>query len=308
VNGIASTPYNVAVGGTQFDDVANSDTYWSVTGDPTTLQSAISYIPEIVWNESSNDVFSTSLWAGSGGVSTIHAKPNWQAASGVPNDGKRDLPDISLAAAGHTGYALCFEGSCSDPNFISISPVGGTSASSPSAAGIMALILQQMGGKPQGLANYVFYKLAATPSIYHDITKGDNKVPDTNGQFTVGYSAGPGYDLATGLGSFDANALVTKWAAASATAGSTTTLALGNGQATTVVHGTPIKFKAKVTCNLRVQVRRPATSLVSVRPHSLPRVPAALRPSLHRTYLEALTESALVTAATVNIIPALPTR
>jgi hypothetical protein len=112
----------------------------------------------------------------------------------------------------------------------------------------MALALQQLGGKPQGLANYEFYKLAATPGIYHDITKGDNKVPDTNGQFTVGYSAGPGYDLATGLGSFDANALVTNWPTASATAGSTTTLALRNGQATTVVHGTPITFKAKVTC------------------------------------------------------------
>ncbi len=251
VNGIGSTPYNVAVGGTQFDDVANNDAYWTVNADPTTLQSAISYIPEIVWNESSADPFSASsvaLWAGGGGVSTIYAKPNWQSATGVPNDGKRDLPDISLAAAGHTGYALCFESSCSDPEFIGLDTVGGTSASSPSVAGIMALVLQKAGGQPQGLANYVFYKLAATSGVYHDIIKGDNKVPDTNGEFTVGYSAGPGYDLATGLGSFDANALVNNWAAASATAGSTTTLALGNGQATTVVHGTPITFKTAVSC------------------------------------------------------------
>jgi hypothetical protein len=249
VNGIASTPYNVAVGGTQFDDVGQDDTYWTVNADPTTLQSVLSYIPEIVWNESSNDPNLTSLWAGSGGVSTIYSKPNWQSATGVPNDGKRDLPDISLAAAGHTGYALCFESSCSDPEFLGIFPVGGTSASSPSVAGIMALILQKMGGQPQGLANYVFYKLASKAGVYHDIIKGDNKVPDTNGQFTVGYSAGPGYDLATGLGSFDANALVTNWGSAAATAGSTTTLALGNGQATTVVHGTPITFKAEVACN-----------------------------------------------------------
>lgn len=249
VNGLASTPYNVAVGGTQFDDVANNDLYWNVNSDPTTLQSAISYIPEIVWNESSNDPFFTSLWAGSGGVSTLYNKPDWQSAKGVPNDGKRDLPDISLAAAGHTGYALCFEGSCSDPTQVSVYSVGGTSASSPSAAGIMALVLQQQGGKPQGLANYVFYRLAANTGIYHDIVTGDNKVPDTNGQFTVGYSAGPGYDLASGLGSFDANALVTNWASAAATAGSATTLALGNGQATTVVHGTPLTFKAEVGCN-----------------------------------------------------------
>jgi Pro-kumamolisin, activation domain/Bacterial Ig-like domain (group 3) len=249
VNGLASTPYNVAVGGTQFDDLADNDAYWTVNADPVTLQSALSYIPEIAWNESSNDPFATSLWAGSGGVSTIYAKPNWQSATGVPNDGKRDVPDISLAAAGHTGYALCFEGSCSDPEFLGVYSVGGTSASSPAAAGIMALVLQKMGGQPQGLANYVFYKLAAKAGVYHDIIKGDNKVPDSNGEFTVGYSTGPGYDLATGIGSFDANALVTSWASAAATAGSTTSLALGNGQATTVVHGTPITFKATVACS-----------------------------------------------------------
>jgi subtilase family serine protease len=251
VNGLASTPYNVAVGGTQFDDVANNDAFWTISGDPVTLQSAISYIPEMVWNESTNDPFSIDgdLWAGSGGVSTIYKKPSWQTAPGVPSDGKRDLPDISLAAAGHTGYALCLFGTCSDPTQISVYSVGGTSASSPAAAGVMALVLQQLGGQPQGLANYVFYKLATTPGVYHDITKGDNKVPDTNGQFTVGYSAGPGYDLATGLGSFDANALVTNWANASATAGSTTTLALVSGQATTVMHGAPIGFKAKVVCS-----------------------------------------------------------
>jgi Pro-kumamolisin, activation domain/Bacterial Ig-like domain (group 3) len=248
VNGLASTPYNVAVGGAQFDDVGKDDQYWTVITDPTTLQSVIGYIPEIVWNESSADPFFTSLWAGSGGVSTIYSKPDWQTATGVPNDGKRDLPDISLAAAGHTGYALCFEGSCSDPTYIGLISVGGTSASSPAAAGIMALVLQQQGGKPQGLANYVFYKLASKSGVYHDIIKGDNKVPDTNGQFTVGYSAGPGYDLATGLGSIDVNALVTNWASAAATAGSTTTLSLGSGQATTVVHGTPMSFKAKVAC------------------------------------------------------------
>jgi hypothetical protein len=249
VNGLASTPYNVAVGGTQFEDTDNPDAYWLVDGDPTTLQSAISYIPEKVWNESSSDPFFASLWAGSGGVSTIYSKPDWQTAPGVPNDGKRDLPDISLAAAGHTGYAICFEQSCHTPDsFLAVFSIGGTSASSPAAAGIMALVNQKMGGQPQGVANYVFYRLAATPGIYHDIIHGDNKVPDLNGQFTVGYSAAPGYDLASGLGSFDATALVNHWAAAASTASASTTLALGSGQAMTVVHGSPIAFKAKVTC------------------------------------------------------------
>jgi subtilase family serine protease len=192
VNGIASTPYNVAVGGTQFDDTSNPDAYWAVTSDPANLKSALSYIPEKVWNESSNDPFFTSLWAGSGGVSTIYAKPVWQTATGVPNDGMRDLPDISMASAIHTGYALCFLSSCSYPDYVDLYSVGGTSASSPAAAGIMALVLQKMGGQPQGLANYVFYKLAGTSGIYHDITAGDNKVPDPSGQYTVGYSASSG--------------------------------------------------------------------------------------------------------------------
>jgi hypothetical protein len=247
VNGIASTPYNIAVGGTQFDDTTNPSAYWNSTADPTTGLSALGYIPEKAWNESSNDPMAVLLLGGGGGVSTLYAKPNWQAAAGVPNDGKRDVPDFSLTAAVHDGYLVCLFGSCSSGQFFY--SFGGTSASSPAAAGIMALVNQKMGGQPQGMANYVFYRLAAIPGVYHDITKGDNKVPDTNGQYTVGYAAGTGYDLATGLGSFDANALVNNWQTAAKAAGSTTTLALGTGQTFPVLHGTPITFNITVKCS-----------------------------------------------------------
>jgi hypothetical protein len=247
VNGIASTPYNVAVGGTQFDDTDNPDAYWSTTTDPTTGLSVLGYIPEIVWNESSNDPNNVSLWSGGGGVSTLYAKPDWQTATGVPNDGKRDVPDISLTAALHDGYLLCLYGSCTGGGDYFYT-AGGTSLSSPAAAGIMALVNQKMGGQPQGVANYVFYRLASTPGVYHDTIKGDNKVPDTNGQFTVGYDAAPGYDLATGLGSLDANALVNNWHTAVSTAGSGTSLKLAGGQTMPVVHGSQIQFQAKVTC------------------------------------------------------------
>jgi pro-kumamolisin-like protein/Big-like domain-containing protein len=263
VNGIASTPYNVAVGGTQFDDTANPSAYWNSTADPTTGLSALGYIPEMVWNESTNDPNpnTLSLAAGGGGVSTIYSKPNWQTAPGVPNDGKRDLPDFSLTAAVHDGYLICLFGNCSSGQFFF--SVGGTSASSPAAAGIMALVNQKLGGQPQGMANYVFYRLAAIPGVYHDITKGDNKVPDANAQYTVGYSAGTGYDLATGLGSFDANALVNNWQTAAKAAGSTTTLALGVGQTLPVVHGTPITFKTTVKCS-GSGACTPATGLVTL--------------------------------------------
>jgi hypothetical protein len=249
VNGISSTPYNVSVGGTQFDETANPDLYWRSTldTDPTTGLSALGYIPEKVWNESSNDPSAVGLWAGSGGVSSKYSKPDWQAAPGVPNDGKRDLPDLSLTAAGHDGYLVCLYGNCSQGDYFFA--FGGTSASSPAMAGIMALVNQSLGGQPQGIANYVFYKLAAIPGVYHDTVNGNNMVPDPAGQYTVGYSAGPGYDLATGLGSFDANALVKNWQAASTAIGSSITLALGSGQSTTVVHGSPINVHATVKCS-----------------------------------------------------------
>jgi hypothetical protein len=247
VNGIASTPYNVAVGGTQFDDTDNPNAYWSDTNDPVTGLSVLGYIPEKVWNESTLDPNYPQLWAGSGGVSTLYAKPDWQSAPGVPSDGKRDLPDFSLTAAGHDGYLVCLYRNCDfGPYFWSF---GGTSASSPAAAGIMALVNQKMGGQPQGMANYVFYRLASTPGVYHDTVLGDNKVPDEFGQPTVGYSAGAGYDLASGLGSFDANALVNNWQSASAALGSTTTLALGGGQTLPVVHGASITFTTTVQCS-----------------------------------------------------------
>ena len=80
-------------------------------------------------------------------------------------------------------------------------------------------------------------------------TKGDNKVPDRFGQSTVGYAAGTGYDQASGLGSFDADALVNNWQSASAALSSTITLKLAAGQTFPVVHGAPITFTATVKCS-----------------------------------------------------------
>ncbi len=199
VNGLCSTPYSVCVGGTQFNDVSNPSLYWASSNAAGTQASALSYIPELVWNESGP---SAGLWASGGGTSTIYAKPTWQAGTGVPADGKRDVPDVSLTAAGHDGYLIFQSGG--------LYAVGGTSAASPSFAGIMALVVQNAAAR-QGNANTVLYPLATKQrsggaSVFHDITNGNNSVPGQSG-----FNATTGYDQATGLGSVNASVLVNHW-------------------------------------------------------------------------------------------------
>ncbi|MGA9976728.1 MAG: S53 family peptidase, partial [Candidatus Sulfotelmatobacter sp.] len=200
VNGLCSTPYSVCVGGTEFNDLANPTLYWSPSNSSGTQASALSYIPEVVWNASGPDY---GLWASGGGASAVYAKPSWQAGTGVPADGKRDVPDVALSSAGHDGYLIYQNGE--------LYVVGGTSAASPSFAGVMALVVQNTAAR-QGNANVVFYSLASKQraggaSVFHDTTIGNNSVP---GQ--AGFNATVGYDQATGLGSINGSILVNHWA------------------------------------------------------------------------------------------------
>jgi pseudomonalisin len=204
VNGLCSTPYSVCVGGNEFNDTVNPALYWSASNAVGTQASALSYIPEVVWNASGPGA---GLWASGGGTSQLYAKPSWQAGTGVPADGWRDVPDVALAAAGHDGYLIYQNGT--------LEVVGGTSAASPSFAGIMALVVQHAGAR-QGDANTAFYSLASKQqtggaAVFHDITVGNNSVP---GQ--AGFNAVVGYDQATGLGSVDGSVLVNDWSDATA--------------------------------------------------------------------------------------------
>ncbi len=242
VNILASTPFDVAVGGTVFDDTADPTLYWSATN--LNQSSALGYIPQDVWNDSclaANCGTSANIVAGSGGASIFFTKPSWQTgATGIVNDNARDIPDVSLTASIHDGYVVCWEASCvpdSQGEFF-LYLFGGTSASAPSFAGIMALVDQQMAslnpgqGPRQGLANYVLYRLATSQNstlaqcsgssasalpgnacIFQDITVGNNAVPgEVNyGLATADYQATAGYDLATGLGSVNISNLVSQW-------------------------------------------------------------------------------------------------
>jgi len=224
----ASMPYVTGVGGTKFNE--GSGTYWNTTNNGNNL-SALSYIPEISWDESTVGL---GIEATGGGASTLFTKPTWQSGAGVPNDGVRDVPDISFSAsADHDSYMVCdesynattkaFTPMCPSGPFGGFDAVGGTSAGTPALAAIVALLNQSMNSR-QGNINAVLYRLAnLSASPLHDITSGGNVVPcQTNppspgcptsgsGAGSMGYSAGPGYDMATGLGSIDANALVSAW-------------------------------------------------------------------------------------------------
>ncbi len=209
----ASLPYVTAVGGTEFNEGLGN--YWSSTNGVGEV-SALSYIPEIAWNDTA---VLKALAASGGGASMFFAKPSWQTGPGGPDDGARDVPDVSFSASPvHDPYLICTDGSCDDSYTGELMLVGGTSAGTPAFAAVVALIDQEMGSAGQGNINYVLYPMAASfPDAFHDITTGNNDVPCEAGSIDcpasgeIGYSAGPGYNQVTGLGSLDVSNLVTEW-------------------------------------------------------------------------------------------------
>jgi len=202
VNGLCTSPYATCVGGTMFNDTSNPSAYWSSTNGPG-YSSALSYIPEKVWNESGS-AGGSGLWAGGGGVSKVYTQPSFQQSvvQASQANGMRTVPDVSLTASSHDGYLVVDSGSY----YI----FGGTSASAPSMAGIMALVVQQMKGVGQGNANPLLYgMLNAVTSPFHPTPTGNNTVPGVTGFSATGAT----YNLATGLGSVDGTLLVNQWAA-----------------------------------------------------------------------------------------------
>ena len=231
----SSSPYATSAGGTMFSgDVNTPATYWS-SSNGTNGGSALSYIPEVPWNETTASAGltpgGTGGGAGGGGASAVFSKPAWQTGTGVPNDSSRDVPDISMnAAAMHDGYLVCSEGDgagetpCTN-GFLSSNGqpnvFGGTSFVAPTFAGILALVEQKLGTGGLGNIGPTLYGFLNGPtygSVFHDTTSGNNSVPCTQGTSncpnggSIGYTAGTGYDQASGLGSFDVNQLVTGWA------------------------------------------------------------------------------------------------
>lgn len=196
----ASQPYVTGVGGTK------------LTIDPTTN----AYMSETVWN----GIDSNGGGAGGGGLSSIWSAPDYQTGPGTASKyatGKRQVPDVSASADPKSGFITyttdpqscarvpgSFGGSC-------FMATGGTSVAAPIWAAAVTLTNQRLtnNGYPRiGFANPLIYRLAQSNSvIFHDITTGHNCAdPSCTSQPDPLYPATVGYDMATGIGTFDAGA------------------------------------------------------------------------------------------------------
>jgi len=247
----ADSPDVTGIGGTEFNE--GSGTYWSSTNNAQG-GSALSYIPEMVWND---DATSSELAASGGGASTIFSKPDWQIGTGVPADEARDIPDVALDASNeHDSYFYCGAAdengnNCAD-GYVYVA--GGTSFGAPIFAGMTALINEATASTGQGNINPTLYPLAASnPSVFHDIILGNNDSPCIPGSTDcgtgvteIGYNATPGYDQTTGLGTVDSLLLAKSfpnYGTGTALAGSVTTMTYTPAAPTA---GDTINFNATV--------------------------------------------------------------
>ncbi|MGC8550870.1 MAG: protease pro-enzyme activation domain-containing protein [Acidobacteriaceae bacterium] len=233
VSGFASTPWDIAVGGTDYDGLPIA---FSQYADDTTngaapyYRTAKSYIPEEPWNDSTLPNTNTSsnlpaksggqtnIIAGSGGASKFYSKPAYQASL-TPVDGARDIPDVSLLAGNgfyNATWVVCSDNvadgvtsqtftDCQNTNGTFSSTtyfdgVGGTSAAAPAFAGILALVEQKTGSR-LGDANVILYQLAQSKysTVFHDVTTGDNSVYCKTGSPDCGANNFlTGYNASTG--------------------------------------------------------------------------------------------------------------
>lgn len=247
----ASSQYVTGIGGTEFPsaDVSPSNTtYWEAANGTDVISSALSYIPEQVWNDDSS---SSGISSGGGGASTFTARPSWQTGvTGIPSGGYRLVPDISLdASPNNAGFLYCSSdsgstgvtGSCSngfrDSNDQYLTVAGGTSFDAPIFSGMLAIVNQRLNSTGQGVVNPTLYSMAADSSTYasafHDITSGNNECTAGSSYCSSAgaskYAATTGYDQASGLGSLDFYNLLMAWpgTAASSLEPSRITLAAG---------------------------------------------------------------------------------
>jgi subtilase family serine protease len=203
----ATDPKVTAVGGT--DLTATAPTFDASFNE---LTPGGQYESETVWNEG-------ALAAEGAGISSLYARPGYQ--NQVVSGHMRQIPDIAYEASDAHGVLAVLTLDPGEQGSLVGVPGGGTfffrfsgtSCGSPQWAALAA-IANQAAGHRLGNINPTLYALGSSSesSVYHDVTVGDNSVPAPFN--IIGFSAGPGWDQATGWGSPQANNLVPALAAA----------------------------------------------------------------------------------------------
>ncbi len=236
----ASSPYATAIGGSEF--TVDNSTYWGPSNNGNG-GSALSYIPETVWNDGQGHT-------SGGGASIFFSAPSWQLSPGLPNDGWRDFPDISFTASPYVNpVVVCASGSCVNGFFNAngyFQASGGTSVGTPAFASVLALLVQKTGA-PLGNVNPNLYSLAQISSnIFNDITSGNNYqictsgTPNCPNTGQIGFPALTGYDQATGWGSLDVLNFAEQWSGDIQLSASPASLTVAPGtSATSTVTVTP---------------------------------------------------------------------
>jgi kumamolisin len=183
-SGDSGSSDGVSDGANHVDFPASSPNVLACGG--TSLQSANGAITsETVWNDGAQG------GASGGGFSNQFPLPAWQANAGItpPSGGGRGVPDVAGDADPETGYNVQVDGQQM--------VIGGTSAVAPLWSALIALLNQSLG-QPVGFFQPTLYGLPASSGAFHDITSGSNGA----------FSAGPGWDATTGLGSPDGQNLL----------------------------------------------------------------------------------------------------
>jgi hypothetical protein len=276
VNALASTSWNTAVGVAAF----------GAAGPAAGISSLTAWSPL-----SATD----PAYAGGGGSSTVYPEPIWQPIPKASQQGtegtgthNRLLPDLSLPTAFDSGVnhglAFCLSSSAASSG-CTLAGSGGSSAASAIFAGVAALVAQKYGA--QGNLTPNLYALSRRSGVFEDVQQGSAQLkcvagsPGCSATGQIGYSAGAGYDLATGLGAVNAQELVNNWATPDVAAAVTVSIGI-----------TPVQLNS--TYNPAAQITLTST----VDP-----VTAGPTPTGTITFYNTVTASALSSASTVTLDP-----
>ena len=190
-----------------------------VTGVGGLTVTSVAPLEQTVWNDCTSSLPGCLGDAGGGGISEVYPHPSWQEAPGVPTGAERgathrDSPDLSVMGDPNTGMLAFYQGT--------FQPYGGTSMGPPLLAAMTADDLESCGSATFGFLNPLLYAMGRNGGDFDDVTTGTNAIAASTYKAKE-FDAGPGYDMASGLGSPDPSTFLDALCDADATANASPT-------------------------------------------------------------------------------------